>query len=112
MTVRELIAALSLETLCAGDLDRPVSGGYCGDLLSRVMGRAQPGDVWLTIMGNRNMVAVAVLTEVSAVLLAEGVVPEEEALRRAETEGVTVLRSEKSVYALCAALAALRGAAQ
>lgn len=107
MTVRDMIAALSLEILCAGDLDRPVSGAYCGDLLSRVMGRAQQNSAWVTIMGNRNTVAVALLADVSAVILAEGVVPEDAALERAEAEGVTLLRSEQSAFALCAALAVL-----
>ena len=36
-----------------------VDGCYVGDLLSWVMARAQAGNVWLTVMGNVNAVAVA-----------------------------------------------------
>ena len=61
MTVAQLQKALSLERLTEGDPDRQVTGGYCGDLLSWVMGRAREGDAWMTVMGNVNAVAVAVL---------------------------------------------------
>ena len=45
MTVEELSRALSLETVVPGDGGREVTGGYCGDLLSWVMGRAPAGCV-------------------------------------------------------------------
>ena len=57
--------------------EREVSGGYVGDLLSWVMGRAQTGNVWLTIMSNQNVAAVALMAEVSCVVLTEGVKPDE-----------------------------------
>ena len=50
MTVRELATALQLEQLCEGDLDRTVETGYCGDLLSWVMGRAPADSAWFTVM--------------------------------------------------------------
>ena len=71
MTVEELGRALSLETVVAGDGGREVTGGYCGDLLSWVMGRAPAGCVWLTVMGNVNAIAVAVLADVACILLTE-----------------------------------------
>lgn len=71
VTVKDLAAAMGLDILVEGDLDRPVTGGYCGDLLSWVMGRAQAGDAWITVMGNVNAVAVAVLADTACILLAE-----------------------------------------
>ena len=68
MTVNDLIKALDLEILVSGDLDRTVTGGYCGDLLSWVMGRAKAGDAWMTVMGNVNAVAVAVLADTACIL--------------------------------------------
>ena len=44
MTVKELCEKLELKILVEGNLDREITGGYCGDLLSWVMGRAQGGD--------------------------------------------------------------------
>ena len=50
MTVRELTEALSLTPFHLAQPDRPVSGGYAGDLLSWVLGRAGQDAAWLTII--------------------------------------------------------------
>ena len=73
MTVNELAKRLSLRTIALSDGDRDVEGVYIGDLLSWVMGRAQSGNAWITIMSNLNIVAVATLADVSCIILAEGV---------------------------------------
>ncbi len=106
MTVRELITALSLETLVEGDLDRAVTGGYSGDLLSWVMGRAKAGDAWFSVMGNVNAVAVCVLADVACLVLCENAVLDEAARTRAELESVTILRSASTAYTLSGALSA------
>jgi len=109
MTVQDLTAALSLTTFHLAEPEREVTGGYCGDLLSWVMGRA-PGDcAWLTIMSNGNVAAVASLADVACVILCEGVRPEEDLLNKARTHGVNVLGSEGGVYDLSVGLAAALG---
>lgn len=105
MTVAELIKEWDLETVTEGDLSRPITGGYCGDLLSWVMGRAGAGSVWMTVMGNVNAVAVAVLADTACILLTENSPLDEAAKARAEAQGVTVLRSAESTYTLAARLA-------
>lgn len=107
MTVHEMIEKLELTVLTQGDLERPVQGGYMGDLLSWVMGRATAGDAWITIMSNLNTVAVAVLSDVSAVILAEGVQADEAAIGKAKAQGVTLLSSEQSSFQLAGKLYAL-----
>ena len=86
-----------------------MTGGYAGDLLSWVMGRAREGDCWITIMSNQNVAAVAVLAEVGCVLLAEGVQPDEALRTRAAENGVNLLGSERSTFALAADVARLLG---
>ena len=88
MTVSELTDRLNLEVVASGDESREVTGGYCGDLLSWVMGRAQAGDAWITVMGNVNAVAVAVLADVACILLAEDSPFDEEAAARAQAQQV------------------------
>ena len=104
MTIKEVAERLQLETLVTGNNSREVSGGYCGDLLSWVMSRAQAGNVWITIMGNVNSIAVAVLTDVSCILLAEGSALDENAEKRAEMQQIPILRSDKSTYQLAVEL--------
>ena len=107
MTVQDLIAPLGLSVLVPGDLTRPVTGGYCGDLLSWVMGRAPAGSAWLSVMGNVNAVAVCVLADLPCLILCEDAPLDEAARARAEAEAVCVLRSQKTAYALAAALSRL-----
>ena len=72
MTVRQMIDEMQLTPLTCPDPERVVTGGYVGDLLSWVMGRARSGQAWITIMSNINTVAVASLADVACVILAEG----------------------------------------
>lgn len=104
MTVNELADSLGFVKVCTPDGDRQISGAYCGDLLSWVMGRASADNVWITIMSNANIVAVASLSDVSCILLAEGVTVEDEIIATAQAKGVNILSSEKSTFELAAAL--------
>ena len=72
MTVRQFSEKLDLEILALPDPERPVTGGYAGDLLSWVMSRAQSGDFWVTIMTNVNIIAVAQMADTACVVVAEG----------------------------------------
>ena len=60
------------------DLEREVQGGYCGDLLSDVMANAPIGCVWLTVQAHQNIVKVALLREMAAIVLTGGQAPDED----------------------------------
>lgn len=107
MTVSQLAQALGLEPVCQPEPDREVTGGYTGDLLSWVMGRAQSGDAWITIMSNNNIVAVATLTDVALVILAEDVRPDPGVAQLAERKGINLFRSPEAAFPLCGKVAAL-----
>ncbi len=107
MKTRELVSSLGLTTFALPDGERAVTGGYAGDLLSWVMGRAQAGDAWVTIMSNRNIVAVASLADVACVILAEGVSPDAGVCELAEQKGMNLLGSADSAFALCGRLQGL-----
>ena len=100
MTVKELSAALGLTEFALPTPDTAVTGGYAGDLLSWVMGRARAGDCWITIMSNQNVAAVALMAEVACVVLTEGVRPDEALLAKAQAQGVNLLGSEKGTFEL------------
>ena len=98
MTVETLAKNLGFETLCMPDGDREVSGVYVGDLLSWVMGRASQDNVWITIMSNLNIVAVATLSDVACILLAEGVALDDEVRQVAQEKRVNILKTQLSAY--------------
>ena len=107
MTVQTLIDEFSLEVLCCGEkaAEKQVKGGYCGDLLSWVMSRANEGDCWLTVMGNVNSIGVAVLADVACILLTENSAFDDDAKLRAEQNGVIVLRSSENAFDLAVKIA-------
>lgn len=92
MKVRTLIEELGM-TLITGDEDKEVSGIYACDLLSWVISHAKTGDLWVTVMNNVNIVAVASLAEVACIVLAEGVAADEQVVKKASENGVTLLGS-------------------
>lgn len=104
MTVEKLAKRLALQEIHIADPDREVTGGYAGDLLSWVMGRVTEGDAWVTIMTNINVIAVASLSDVSCVILAEGVNVAQDVLDAAKTRGINLLSGTASTYALCNAV--------
>ena len=81
-----------------------ITGGYASDLLSHVMSKAEPGNVWVTMQGHPNIVAVAVLIELSAVIVAGGVIPETDTLRKAHEEGIALFTTPLSTYEICGKL--------
>jgi len=105
MKVREIQNDLNLQVAAgARGLEREVSAGYCGDLLSDVMANAQKGAVWLTIQSHQNVVAVAVLRELAAIVFVNGRLPDEETKTKAEAEGIPLLLSPLSSYSLAGKL--------
>ncbi len=101
MTVAALIDRLGLEVLNLEDGDREITGGYTGDLLSWVMGKAESGDMWITIMTNLNVIAVASLVDVACVVIADKAEIAPEVIEKAKQQGINLLRSDKSAYQLC-----------
>ncbi len=104
LKVKKIIDELDLEILVEGDLTRMVEGGYCCDLLSNVMARAEKNDIWLTLQGHQNIVAVASLTNVSAILVVEDFDVEAKTIEKAKSEEINILRSSLSAYQLAGKL--------
>lgn len=98
MTVNELMEKCGLKAVSLPEPEREIDGCYIGDLLSWVMGRAEESNVWITIMSNINIIAVATLTDVSCIILAEGVTVEDDIINVAKEKGVNILLSEKRTY--------------
>lgn len=108
MKVQDIVKALGLEVVAgSAGLGREVAGGYAGDLLSDVMARAKPKDLWITIQGHQNIVAVAVLTEVAGIIVCGGVEPERDTLERADRESIPILRTSMNAFESAGKLHAL-----
>ncbi|MCK7481496.1 MAG: serine kinase [Candidatus Moduliflexus flocculans] len=108
MTLSDLAVRLDLTVFTPGlSLDRPVLGGYAGDLLSDVIGHGRKNDLWLTMQVHPNIVAVAVLKDLAGIVLVGGRVPAAETLAQAEREKIPVLGSGLPTFELAGRLYAL-----
>ncbi|MFA5449260.1 MAG: hypothetical protein WC292_02310 [Clostridia bacterium] len=98
MNVAELAKILGAEFKATGDVSRVVSGGYAGDFLSFVMGRAPEDSAWLTVMSNINVAAVAILAEVSVIVLCEGVKAETPLIARCKEKNINLLETALDIF--------------
>lgn len=109
MKVKDLKDRLNL-VLAAGEegLDRSFSGGYCGDLLSDVMANALEHNVWLTVQAHQNIVAVAVLKEISCIIITCGNRPDQATCRKADEEKIPLFLSDRTAFDLAAEVGLLQ----
>lgn len=99
MTIRELAESGKFTVVNLGEeLDREIIKPFCCDLLSIAVGRAPADSVWVTVMGNLNMLAVASLAGVYCVIMAEGSKLDEAAIGQAKQLQITVLATEEPIF--------------
>ncbi len=98
MKVKDLASLSGFEVVTLPDGEREIDGVYIGDLLSWVMGRAQSGNAWITIMSNVNILAVASLADTSCIVLAEGVSVEQEVVNTALEKEINILKTDMDIY--------------
>jgi hypothetical protein len=93
--VSDIVKALNLTPVVQGvSLEAEVNGGFASDMLSIVMGEGAPGQVWVTMQGHHNVVAVASLIGLSAVIVAGGSAVEPDTIAKAEQNKVVILTTE------------------
>lgn len=99
ITIGQIAEACGFSVLAGADaLDREADRVFCCDLLSFVMGRAPADCAWVTVMGNVNAIAVAVLADAACIVLAENAALDGEARSRADGQGVPVLGSPQPIF--------------
>ena len=108
MIVQDIISALSLQVVAGADhISNQVTGGYASDLLSCVMAGAKAGDIWITLQSHPNVVAVADLLNLAAIVVTESTQPNAETLARADEKGIPILLAQKNTFETVGGLVAL-----
>ena len=99
MKVKDSVDALNLKVLSGAEgLDREVEGCYVSDLLSDVMGNADMGNIWVTLQTHKNVMAIASLKELAAVILVKGQSASEDTLNQSNEEGIPFLSTEEETF--------------
>jgi len=105
MTIREIADNARLEILaCPEAVDKQVTGGYASDLLSDVIANSKAGCLWVTMQTHRNIIAVATLKELAAIILVNGRTPDPETLEKAREEKVVLMGSRLPAFELAGRL--------
>ena len=108
MKLSEIVRQLSLEVKAAPEkLDVEVTGGYVCDLLSYVMANGKAGDLWITIQGHPNIIAVASLINLAGIVVVEGAKIDPGTVEKAEQEDVPLLVTNETAYVVAGRLYAL-----
>lgn len=89
------------------DLNRTLTAGYVGDILSDVNANSKSGNIWITILVHPNAVAVAGLKELSGMIVAGGIRPGKEFIARAMEEKIPVLHTDLSAFEVASILSSM-----
>ncbi|MBK9357514.1 MAG: serine kinase [Bacteroidales bacterium] len=101
MKVAEIAEKLNLKVFSGKEgLNNEVTNGYTSDLLSDVMGHADAGNAWITLQTHKNVMAIASLKDLSAVILVKGFEPEEDMAAHSNEEGIPVLGTSEEAFTI------------
>ena len=106
MTIKDLLKLIGGKLANKADVSREIKCGYACDLLSWVMAKGQSGTAWVTVQTHMNVVAVAALLDMAAIIHPENIEAETQSAAKAEEEGIALIVSPLTAYDICAILAA------
>lgn len=105
MKLRQISERLGLFAKAgASGLDAEVTGAYAADLLSCAMAGAKKGDIWLTLQGHLNVVAIASLTDLAGIIVTENKPVAMDTVAKADAEGIPILTTPLTTYELAGRL--------
>lgn len=105
MKVSDLIERYNLKVFAGGEnLDQDIAGVYVSDLLSDVMGNASEHEVWITLQTHQNVIAIAALLDLAAVILVKGLEPDEDTLAHCREEGIPLLGTGLTTFEMAGRL--------
>ncbi len=97
MLLEKIIESIDLE-IVAGDADgKEIIKGYTSDLLSEVMASGN-SDIWITVQSHSNIVAVATIIGVKAIILVNGREYTQDTMDKAKEEGICLLKSKQNAF--------------
>lgn len=99
MKLSDIVDDLGFKVISGAEsLDREITRGYASDLMSDVIANAEADDIWVTMQVHMNVVAIASMKDIGAVVLTHDRNPLPETLQKAESEGVVLLGSSLTAF--------------
>jgi len=112
MTLSEIIERFGFTVYAPPSDGRlKVEQGYASDLLSDVIANAGRDDIWVTMQMHVNIIAVAALKDIAAIVIVSRHKPADETMEIARQKGVCVLGTGMTAFETCGRLytAGIRG---
>ena len=101
MILKKVIEKLDLYLLTSTEVKNArVTGGYTCDLLSDVMANSRHGNIWITMQTHQNILAVAKIKDLAAIVVVNGRRPDENTIQKAEEEKVAILGTKMSAFGI------------
>jgi len=105
MRVSDLVEKFGLKVFSGKEgLENEVKWGYVSDLLSDVMGSATEDQVWITLQTHQNVIAIASLKDLAAVIIVKGLQPDSETIERSKEEKIPLLGTELDTFGMAGKL--------
>ena len=105
MKVSKLVKKYNLKVYSGEQgLENEINGGYVSDLLSDVMGNAAENEVWITLQTHQNVLAIASLKDLAAIIMVKGLQPDPETIEHSNEEGIPVLGTECGTFEMAGKL--------
>lgn len=102
--VRDIIERLPLNISTKGDHNKDVTGCYISDLLSDVMANSKDGELWITLQTHPNIVAVAIIKNLSGIIITNNRSPEPDTAKKAEAENITIMTTPHTTFEIAGLL--------
>ncbi|MEW5936257.1 MAG: iron-sulfur binding hydrogenase [Candidatus Thermoplasmatota archaeon] len=102
MKLSEIILRLNLQNVNKQPIKDDVSivEGYTCDLLSQVLANASPNSIWITIQSHLNVIGVAVMAGIPAVVVCEGHDIPDHVIEKADEERIALFKSPENAFQL------------
>jgi predicted transcriptional regulator len=103
--VSDIINKLHLQVFSGENgLSKTVTGAYSSDLLSDVMGNANENHIWITLQTHKNIMAVASLKDLAAIILVKGFNPDDDTIVESNKLNIPILGTSLNTFELCGKL--------
>ena len=101
MKVSELNKHIPLTLICGNKgLENEISGAYVSDLLSDVMGNADNGNLWVTLQIHKNIIGVASLRDLAAIIIVKNIRPDNDTIELSNKENIPIFTTPLSAFEL------------
>ncbi|MBI5001424.1 MAG: iron-sulfur binding hydrogenase [Euryarchaeota archaeon] len=102
MKLSEIISKLNVQNINRKPIrdDVTIPHAYTCDLLSQVLAGAKKDSIWITIQSHLNIIGVAVMAGIPAIIVCEGHDVPDDVIEKADEEHVALFKSPENAFQL------------